>query len=177
MDEGVLRKLAATARACLNPMAAMFGGVVGQEVRCPGSVGRLQQGGGGACWSPPQLPFLLPSGTSACSAPAFPTLSSSQPGAASLRLLPFSRTPTRPLSQNLPHSTSRRLLPPSIPPTRPPPQNHFHFHNPQVVKAASGKFHPLHQWLYFDSLESLPDEPLSAEEVASQVRPVSCSAS
>lgn len=36
----------------------------------------------------------------------------------------------------------------------------------QVVKAASGKFHPLHQWFYFDSIESLPDEPLSAEEVA-----------
>ena len=32
LDEGVLRKLAATARATLNPMAAMFGGVVGQEV-------------------------------------------------------------------------------------------------------------------------------------------------
>jgi hypothetical protein len=32
LDEGVLRKLAATARAALNPMAAMFGGVVGQEV-------------------------------------------------------------------------------------------------------------------------------------------------
>lgn len=66
LDEGVLRKLALTARACLNPMAAMFGGVVGQE----------------------------------------------------------------------------------------------------VVKAASGKFHPLHQWFYFDSIESLPDEPLPADEVA-----------
>ncbi len=32
LDEGVLRKLAGTARATLNPMAAMFGGVVGQEV-------------------------------------------------------------------------------------------------------------------------------------------------
>ncbi|KAI3434380.1 hypothetical protein D9Q98_002458 [Chlorella vulgaris] len=68
LDEGVLRKLAGTARATLNPMAAMFGGVVGQE----------------------------------------------------------------------------------------------------VVKAASAKFHPLHQWLYFDSIESLPDAPLSAEEVAPQ---------
>ncbi|PRW20689.1 Ubiquitin-activating enzyme E1 2 isoform A [Chlorella sorokiniana] len=66
LDEGVLRKLARTAAASLNPMAAMFGGVVGQE----------------------------------------------------------------------------------------------------VVKAASGKFHPLHQWFYFDSIESLPEEPLSAEEVA-----------
>ncbi len=43
----------------------------------------------------------------------------------------------------------------------------------QVVKAASGKFHPLHQWFYFDSIESLPDEPLSAEEVAPQVGGVS----
>lgn len=33
LDEGVLRKLARTAAASLNPMAAMFGGVVGQEVR------------------------------------------------------------------------------------------------------------------------------------------------
>lgn len=32
LDEGVLRKLARTAAASLNPMAAMFGGVVGQEV-------------------------------------------------------------------------------------------------------------------------------------------------
>ncbi len=33
LDEAVLRKLARTAAASLNPMAAMFGGVVGQEVR------------------------------------------------------------------------------------------------------------------------------------------------
>ena len=33
LDEGVLSRLAHTARACINPMAAMFGGVVGQEVR------------------------------------------------------------------------------------------------------------------------------------------------
>ena len=39
----------------------------------------------------------------------------------------------------------------------------------QVVKAASGKFHPLHQWFYFDSIESLPDEPLPAEEVVPEV--------
>ena len=66
MDEGVLRWLALTSTAELNPMAAMFGGIVGQE----------------------------------------------------------------------------------------------------VVKAVSGKFHPLFQWFYFDSIESLPAEPLSAEEVA-----------
>ena len=35
----------------------------------------------------------------------------------------------------------------------------------EVVKAASGKFHPLFQWFYFDSIESLPAEPLPAEEV------------
>ena len=41
----------------------------------------------------------------------------------------------------------------------------------QVVKASSGKFHPLHQWFYFDSIESLPDGawPLAPEEVAPQV--------
>ncbi|GJP35185.1 hypothetical protein CLOM_g19695 [Closterium sp. NIES-68] len=36
----------------------------------------------------------------------------------------------------------------------------------EVVKACSGKFHPLHQLFYFDSVESLPAEPLSAEETA-----------
>ncbi|KAH7624317.1 hypothetical protein Ndes2526B_g00502 [Nannochloris sp. 'desiccata'] len=36
----------------------------------------------------------------------------------------------------------------------------------EVVKAASGKFHPLFQWFYFDSIESLPEEPLPTEEVA-----------
>lgn len=56
------------------------------------------------------------------------------------------------------------------------PPNHplfspAHPHNKptQVVKAASGKFHPLHQWFYFDSLESLPEGPLPTEEVAPQV--------
>ncbi len=39
----------------------------------------------------------------------------------------------------------------------------------QVVKAASAKFHPVFQWFYFDSVESLPEEPLSAEEVAPEV--------
>ena len=32
LDEGLLRKLAYTARGELNAMAAMFGGIVGQEV-------------------------------------------------------------------------------------------------------------------------------------------------
>jgi ubiquitin-activating enzyme E1 len=36
----------------------------------------------------------------------------------------------------------------------------------EVVKAASGKFHPIFQWFYFDSIESLPEDPLGAEEVA-----------
>eukprot|EP00798_Chlamydomonas_sp_ICE-L_P027491 gene27492-4798_t len=34
----------------------------------------------------------------------------------------------------------------------------------EVVKAVSGKFHPVHQWLYFDSIESLPSETLPAKE-------------
>lgn len=36
----------------------------------------------------------------------------------------------------------------------------------EVVKAASGKFHPVFQWLYFDCMECLPSEPLPAAEVA-----------
>ncbi len=36
----------------------------------------------------------------------------------------------------------------------------------EVVKAASGKFHPIFQWFYFDSIESLPEGPLGAEELA-----------
>lgn len=36
----------------------------------------------------------------------------------------------------------------------------------EAIKACTGKFHPLFQWFYFDSVESLPSEPLSAEEVA-----------
>lgn len=34
----------------------------------------------------------------------------------------------------------------------------------EVVKAVSGKFHPLFQWFHFDSIESLPDGDLPAEE-------------
>ena len=37
----------------------------------------------------------------------------------------------------------------------------------EVVKACTGKVHPLHQWFYFDSVESLPDpKTLTAEECA-----------
>ncbi len=42
----------------------------------------------------------------------------------------------------------------------------------QVMKAVSGKFHPLFQWFYFDSTESLPPvEALTPEACAPQVRP------
>ncbi|XP_061349995.1 ubiquitin-activating enzyme E1 1 [Gastrolobium bilobum] len=34
----------------------------------------------------------------------------------------------------------------------------------EVVKACSGKFHPLFQFFYFDSVESLPPEPLDPED-------------
>ncbi|OMO82888.1 Ubiquitin/SUMO-activating enzyme E1 [Corchorus capsularis] len=34
----------------------------------------------------------------------------------------------------------------------------------EVVKACSGKFHPLFQFFYFDSVESLPTEPLDASD-------------
>ena len=38
------------------------------------------------------------------------------------------------------------------------------------MKAVSGKFHPIFQWFYFDSMESLPENlPLSADEVDLQV--------
>ena len=41
----------------------------------------------------------------------------------------------------------------------------------ELVKAATGKFHPLHQWLYFDSLESLPNvAQLTPAACASQAR-------
>lgn len=42
----------------------------------------------------------------------------------------------------------------------------------EVMKACSGKFHPLHQCLYFDSLESLPAkaaEVLTEDECAPQI--------
>ncbi|KAF8396973.1 hypothetical protein HHK36_018610 [Tetracentron sinense] len=35
----------------------------------------------------------------------------------------------------------------------------------EVVKACSGKFHPLFQFFYFDSVESLPTEPLDSTDV------------
>ncbi|RZB69845.1 Ubiquitin-activating enzyme E1 2 isoform A [Glycine soja] len=35
----------------------------------------------------------------------------------------------------------------------------------EVVKACSGKFHPLFQFFYFDSVESLPTEPLDANDL------------
>ncbi|XP_020101243.1 ubiquitin-activating enzyme E1 2-like [Ananas comosus] len=35
----------------------------------------------------------------------------------------------------------------------------------EVVKACSGKFHPLFQFFYFDSIESLPTEPLEPSDV------------
>lgn len=34
----------------------------------------------------------------------------------------------------------------------------------EVLKSVSGKFHPIKQWLYFDSLESLPTESKRSEE-------------
>ena len=44
----------------------------------------------------------------------------------------------------------------------------------EVMKAASGKFHPLFQFFYFDSIESLPEEDLTPEDVAPQVWPIVC---
>jgi hypothetical protein len=39
----------------------------------------------------------------------------------------------------------------------------------EALKAVSGKFMPIMQWLYYDAVEALPDEPLPAEEVAPKV--------
>lgn len=36
----------------------------------------------------------------------------------------------------------------------------------EVVKALTGKFHPLHQWFHFDAFETLPTDALPAEEYA-----------
>lgn len=35
----------------------------------------------------------------------------------------------------------------------------------EILKAVSGKFHPVQQWMYFDSLESLPDNFKRTEEL------------
>ncbi|XP_073141807.1 ubiquitin-activating enzyme E1 1-like isoform X2 [Henckelia pumila] len=40
----------------------------------------------------------------------------------------------------------------------------------EVVKACSGKFHPLFQFFYFDSVESLPSEPLDPNDL----KPLNC---
>ncbi|CAM9804972.1 unnamed protein product, partial [Discosporangium mesarthrocarpum] len=39
----------------------------------------------------------------------------------------------------------------------------------EVLKACSGKFSPIKQWLYYDAMEALPDEPLPEEEVQPQM--------
>ena len=41
-----------------------------------------------------------------------------------------------------------------------------------MMKAVSGKFHPIFQWFYFDAVEALTEGlPLSPAEVAPQVQP------
>ena len=37
------------------------------------------------------------------------------------------------------------------------------------MKAVSGKFHPIHQWFYFDSAESLPEVKPGSLDVAPRV--------
>ena len=39
----------------------------------------------------------------------------------------------------------------------------------EVLKAVSGKFHPISQWLYFDSLESLPTNYKRSEELCAPI--------
>jgi ubiquitin-activating enzyme E1 len=38
----------------------------------------------------------------------------------------------------------------------------------EVMKACSGKFHPIHQYMYFDSLESLPSKNIPSEQLQPQ---------
>lgn len=40
----------------------------------------------------------------------------------------------------------------------------------EAVKALTGKFHPIEQFLYFDAVEALPSEPLSEQDAAPQVQ-------
>uniref|UniRef100_A0A646QDP3 E1 ubiquitin-activating enzyme n=1 Tax=Hemiscolopendra marginata TaxID=943146 RepID=A0A646QDP3_9MYRI len=42
----------------------------------------------------------------------------------------------------------------------------------EVMKACSGKFHPIYQWLYFDALECLPEEDSSIKE--DLFKPIGC---
>ncbi|KAG2427387.1 hypothetical protein HYH02_014607 [Chlamydomonas schloesseri] len=44
----------------------------------------------------------------------------------------------------------------------------------EVVKAVSGKFHPVFQWLYFDSLESLPEPEQLAAAGPEEFAPLGC---
>jgi ubiquitin-activating enzyme E1 len=39
----------------------------------------------------------------------------------------------------------------------------------EVLKAVSGKFHPITQWLYFDSLESIPTSSVRSEELCKPI--------
>jgi hypothetical protein len=112
-------------------MAAMFGGVVGQEVSL------------GACmhWPLAQPPC------SYCT-PALDEHPSYQPPAFWQRAFMLTQ------HTHLTHTSTYPL-------TR--------TNTVQVVKAVSGKFHPILQWFYFDSVESLPEGPLPAEETAAEV--------
>ena len=40
----------------------------------------------------------------------------------------------------------------------------------ETMKAISGKFHPIHQFLYFDAVEALPASPPSPSELSGKVR-------
>ena len=44
----------------------------------------------------------------------------------------------------------------------------------EALKAISGKFHPMFQFFYFDSEESLPEEKLSEGDCKPQVSPAFC---
>lgn len=113
IDEAVLKALSFTASGELSPMAAFFGGVVGQEV----------------CAHVEQFKLLRSGSQLRCSmhGPSCSLIMSNQLYGLCWCFL-------------------------------------------QVMKAVSGKFHPIFQWFYFDSMESLPENlPLSINEVDLQV--------
>ena len=39
----------------------------------------------------------------------------------------------------------------------------------EAMKAVSGKFHPVHQWLYFDAVEALPEPALASGSLPAKV--------
>lgn len=130
VDEALLGLLAHNASGELSPMAAMFGGMVGQEVR-----GRTRSGG---------CTRGLTRRTSLC--------------VVAVCMVQLSCV----CVANAYHAIACKCIASVTGSIEPPLLGDA----PQVVKAVSGKFHPLFQWFYFDSCESLPSQLLPADSYA-----------